>query len=90
MGLIRMPERVILVVKKINNHLSNYKINSPSCVTFDATVTVKDFNGLPNANGVKAVEEYIKNFSARWGELNSKFIEFNSQYSNEKNRKINQ
>ncbi|MDF3013899.1 MAG: hypothetical protein K0Q78_2103 [Cellvibrio sp.] len=78
-----MPERVILVVKKINKHLSNYKIHSPSGIEFEVGATVEDINGSPNADGVKIVEEYIKKFPAHWNEVNSKFIEFNSGHSNE-------
>ncbi|QEY16790.1 hypothetical protein D0C16_12905 [Cellvibrio sp. KY-GH-1] len=73
--------------KKFDRWLSDYKINSLSGVAFDVGVTIKDLNGSPNADGVKTIEKYIRDFSSYWDGVYSKFIEFNSKYSSEEIKK---
>lgn len=69
--------------RKFDRWLSDYRIHSPSGMTFDACVTIKDLNGSPNADGVKTIEKYAKDFPNYWEDVYSKFIEFNSEYSSE-------
>jgi hypothetical protein len=67
-----------LFEKKFDQWLSDYRVHSQSGTVFEFGVTVKDCNGSPNADGVKAVEEFINFLQTYWDEIYSKIIDFNS------------